>query len=215
MRLKEFIKGRWFPLVGTILILLVVGIGMALFGWRITYAPELENSWEAISAIATWLGVLASFIAIMVAIQIPKIIAERQDKIVLFEKRFRIYSLILLCQSFALALKAAGSIQDAWKIFLLAFYPDIWDNEKFNDTSYIAVCYHKIIQELSLCDFLFNAEISTRTLLIVQKMSCLLHDWFQVEDQHAFIKHKNEYIALYDDMNLLITQMKPYLNLRN
>lgn len=65
---------------------------MALFGWRITYAPELENSWDAISACAAWAGVIASFIAIWYAIQVPKKIAEQQNKIALFEKRYQVYS---------------------------------------------------------------------------------------------------------------------------
>ena len=51
--LKKFIKGRWFPLSVAVVIALIVIIGMVLFGWRITYAPELENSWEATSAVAS------------------------------------------------------------------------------------------------------------------------------------------------------------------
>ena len=59
---------------------------MTLLGWRFTYAPELENSWDAISAVATWAGVVASVFAIIFAIRVPIVIAKRQDKIALFEK---------------------------------------------------------------------------------------------------------------------------------
>ena len=65
---------------------LVVAV-MALFGWRITYAPELENSWNAVSAVGTWAGVIVAFFACIVAIQIPNKIAMGQDKIALYDKR--------------------------------------------------------------------------------------------------------------------------------
>ena len=83
-RLKKFIKGRWFPLIVAIGITAVVAFMMALFGWRITYAPRLENSWDAVSAVAAWAGVFSSFIAIWFAIKVTKKIAEHQDKIALF-----------------------------------------------------------------------------------------------------------------------------------
>lgn len=103
----KFIKGRWFPLIAAIAIfVLEVGIvlTMVLFGWRFTYAPELENSWDAVSAVAAWVGVFSSFIAIWFAIQVPKKIAEQQDKIALFEKRHDAYSSILSLKVFAEAL---------------------------------------------------------------------------------------------------------------
>ena len=105
--MKKFIKERWFPLVVAISILILVAgvvLMMVLSGWRFTYAPELENSWDAISAVATWIGVLvsvigvvASFIAIWYAIQVPKKIADRQDKIALFERRYDCFQLFQDC----------------------------------------------------------------------------------------------------------------------
>lgn len=98
--MKKLIKWKWFPLTVSILIVAIVVILvfiMALFGWRITYAPELENSWEAISAVAAWVGAIASFGAIMVAIWIPKRIANRQDKIALFEKRYKCFQFFEEC----------------------------------------------------------------------------------------------------------------------
>lgn len=85
--MKKFIKGRWFPFLAAILIVTVVAFVMALLGWRVTYAPRLENSWDAVSAVAAWAGVFSSFVAIWFAIQVPKKIAEQQNKIALFEKR--------------------------------------------------------------------------------------------------------------------------------
>lgn len=74
-------------------------------GFRITYSPELETSWDAVSACAAWAGAVMSFFAVMVAVWIPKKIADRQDKIALFEKRFEVYDKLQKCKNFADNLK--------------------------------------------------------------------------------------------------------------
>lgn len=96
--MKKFITGRWFPLIAAISILAStagVVLIMIFFGWRFTYAPELETSWDAVSAVAAWAGVITSFIAIWFAIRVPKKIANRQDRISLFEKRYQVYNLFM------------------------------------------------------------------------------------------------------------------------
>ena len=75
--------------IAGIIILLVV---LYACGFRITYAPELENSWNAISACAGWFGAIMSALALFVAIHIPKRIADQQDRIALFDKRFYAFS---------------------------------------------------------------------------------------------------------------------------
>lgn len=66
--MKNFIKGRWFPLLVGITVFVVVAFVMAKFGWRITYAPELENSWAAISAVAACVSALAGIAIPIVAV---------------------------------------------------------------------------------------------------------------------------------------------------
>ena len=107
----KFIKGRWIPFVVGISLASVIAILLFLYGFRITYAPELENNWDAVSAVADWAnvvlavaGVIASFVAIWCAIQVPQKIAEEQNKISLFEKRYEAYSSILSLEVFAAAL---------------------------------------------------------------------------------------------------------------
>lgn len=102
--MSMFVKGRWFPLIITLIVLAVFVLVMALLGWRFTYAPKLESSWDAISAVAAWagvvisaVGVIASFIAIWYAIQVPKKIADRQDKIALFERRYECFQFFEEC----------------------------------------------------------------------------------------------------------------------
>lgn len=103
--MEKFIKGRWFPLAIAAIIILIITSVLFFFGFRITYAPKLENSWDAISAVAAWVGVVASFIAIWFAIQIPKKIADRQDKIALFEKRYECFQIFEKCHVLYIQIK--------------------------------------------------------------------------------------------------------------
>ncbi len=52
-----------------LLIEAIVIIVLAIMGFKITYAPSLDNSWEAISAAASWLSAIATiFIPIVVVL---------------------------------------------------------------------------------------------------------------------------------------------------
>ena len=47
----------------------VIIIALAILGFKITYAPSLDNSWEAISAVASWVSAVATiFIPIVVVL---------------------------------------------------------------------------------------------------------------------------------------------------
>ena len=91
---RRFISSRWFPLAVACAALLAVLVVAFLLGFRITYAPEIENSWEAISAVASWAGVAVSAVAVWAAVQIPKKIADQQNKIALVNSRLEIIDLI-------------------------------------------------------------------------------------------------------------------------
>lgn len=132
------------------------------FGFRITYAPELETSWEAVSAVAAWVGVLvsiigvvASFLAIWYAIKIPKTIAERQDKIALFEKRYECYTVIqnfLALSNQIENLQTIKEIQAAFKIYFS-------DSEKFHNNESASVLAVELNQQKLLIisgSFLFS-----------------------------------------------------------
>ena len=136
----KFIKSRWFPLAVGFSIFILVGFVMALFGWRITYAPELENSWDAISAISTVIsaivsiiGVSASFAAIWYAIQVPKEIADRQDKIALFEKRLTCYEMLETQRLLYFSIKDEDKIDLIKSGVALAYGADcFYDFDKIN-----------------------------------------------------------------------------------
>ena len=76
-------------------VICLIAIGLYLFGFRITYNPELDNNWDAVSACAAWAAVfvagIGSVISVYFAIQVPKKIAEEQNKIALFEKRYEFF----------------------------------------------------------------------------------------------------------------------------
>lgn len=154
--MKSFIKGRWFPLVIAIVGILAIAFVMALFGWRITYAPELETSWECVSAIGTWAGVITSFIAIMVAVQIPSKIADRQDKIALFEKRYACYVTIqnlLLCAKQMETATVNKEIQAAFRVYMD-------EPDRLADDMYAAIFAVKLKQKQAIIvsgDFLFSS----------------------------------------------------------
>lgn len=51
---------RWTPLTIGLAIAIVLASAFYLCGFRITYAPELESSWSAISAFGQWAGVVVT-----------------------------------------------------------------------------------------------------------------------------------------------------------
>lgn len=60
------IRKRWLFLVATLIVALLVFLYHK--GWRITYAPELENSWAAVSAVAACVSALAGIAIPIVAV---------------------------------------------------------------------------------------------------------------------------------------------------
>ena len=76
------------PITYIVVFLVAVVIFLYNRGFRIVYDPNLVNDWDAISAFASWFGAIASAGALLVAIHIPKVIAEQQNKIALFDKRY-------------------------------------------------------------------------------------------------------------------------------
>lgn len=115
--MKKFIRN---PITIIISITLCIII-LALLGFRITYNPDLNICWEAISALASCAAVVVSAIAIYYAIQIPLKIANDQNKISLFEKRYEAFQFFERCFAFKKALQSSETIEDMRKDCLLFF----------------------------------------------------------------------------------------------
>ena len=61
-------------------------------------------------------SVIASIIAVFVAIRVLKTIAENQNKIALFEKRYELFQFYRKCQSFLYAIKRDKTIEEIAKL---------------------------------------------------------------------------------------------------
>ena len=116
--MKKLIRS---PITWTIIVVLILGIALYFCGFRITYAPQLENSWDAVSACASWASVVVAGFAIYYAILIPKKIAQEQNKIALFEKRYEVFQLFERCFSFAKAIEKSESKDDLRKDCMILF----------------------------------------------------------------------------------------------
>ena len=88
--MKNFIKRNHLAL-SVVAVCVILLVFLYCIGFRITYAPQLENSWDAISAVATWAGVVVSCFAVWAAIQIPQRIAEEQNDVSEKQARMNIY----------------------------------------------------------------------------------------------------------------------------
>lgn len=161
-----------------VLLLVLVFVIVMLYGlgFRITYAPELENSWNAVSAVATCVGVLASFIAIWFAIRVPKKIAEEQNKIALFEKRYEFYYVLLKCKTLSNGLqnlKKPISNKSFNKLVVLSIYsnPNIF--KKDSEFEMAAESIKKIFAVndiLKSGKFLFDFDVESYVLSICDKL---------------------------------------------
>lgn len=184
--MREFLKGRWFPLAVAIAFLLGTIFVMFLFGWRFTYAPELENSWDAISGVAAWSGTIVSLGAIMVAIWIPKRIANRQDKIALFEKRYECYTVIqnlLVCaEQINTAKKQTNkAVQVAFRVYL--GQPDVITG----NLDYAMLIVRLVQKEAILVsgEFLFKCYNTEILLKIIDTGVCLITSVASIDPEQA------------------------------
>lgn len=156
--MKRFVNSRCFPII-VILGLFLIPIGVLfVLGFRITYAPELENSWNAVSGVAAWfgvavsiIGVVASFMAVWYAVRV----ADKQNRIALFEKRYELYNIIMSCRVFARMLETTITRADI-KVYFLTVFCDPPIVDKINNTPFIRMKYIYILDKLKQSDFLFG-----------------------------------------------------------
>ena len=170
--MKELTKKTWFVFLLGILIAVVVllGIGVILYcnGYRIIYPQQFETSWDAVSGFAAWFGVVvsvvsaaASFFAIWFAVRV----ADKQNKIALFEKRYNFYFIInnlLLCSD---ALKKLNSNRMVYKS-LVYYFGKISDHEILNSLDLVATSI-QIQHRIEPGEFLFyNYDVDSLKAII-------------------------------------------------
>lgn len=196
--MRNFIKGRWFPLLVGILVFVAVAFVMALFGWRITYAPDLESSWDAVSAVASWgsivvaaISACASFLAVWYTIKI----AEKQKKIDLFNKRYAVYKTLEDCNAFHQSLKDED-FDDSIRIriiFLSIFDKETalkeWLSLKLSDDGNSSIDYFEEY---------FDVLVSTKCKQIIS----ILH-----ESKFLFAEDPE----IFEDINKITTALSEYI----
>lgn len=133
--IKKFLNGKILP-NWILIVFAVIIIIFAMLGWKITYDPYLKNCWNAIDAVGGWVSAIISGVAIWFAAFVPMRIAQEQNKIALFEKRFVSYSVFLkyisfakmieqietpdqLCQAFSFNFIGKGDVNDLKELSLM------------------------------------------------------------------------------------------------
>lgn len=188
---------------------------MIFLGWRFTYQPELDNKWDAISAVATWAGVVvavasttASFLAVWFAIRVPKKIAEQQNKIALFEMRHEVFDIYNLCKVFSEILRWAVSEENVQAFFLNVFCNEPLDKKNINK-AYVGKEVATIFEKLRRTQFLFGTNVSSYIkridICFYELMSISLYapDEKKLNEKiHEFIElmDTNQYQAVLDEM---------------
>ena len=182
--MKAFIKGRWFPLVVAVVGTVIIAFVMALFGWRITYAPELETSWECVSAIASLIGAVGTVAAVWFAIRV----ADKQNKIALFEKRHDVFDMLACCKTFADMIKSAKCKTDVRQFFLMSFCK-YSENDRVEDMDFITSKYVVVLDVLRKSQFILNSDVTsyiqslTKLLLVIVRESVIKTDNDTMNDE--------------------------------
>lgn len=180
-------------MVLTLLIAVFVIALLALLGFRITYAPSAENTWDAISGCAACATVIVSIWAIYYTISVPKKIAEEQNKISLFEKRFESFSAFQRYEAFANQLKDTTELNKYKKAFLTCFYESTTVSISIEDAMFrIKTLSTPLHQMIFLYDDIPVKEIS-------DMFSCLLDLVAALQEDKNVDELKSKYINIVDE----------------
>lgn len=192
---KHFLKEFWNKYKVIIIIfgaVLVIALILFLLGFRITYAPELVTSWDAVSACAAWAGVIMSIAAVVFAILVPIRIADRQDKIALFEKRYEMYNLLhkwyYLCEQIILYAQKNDDARD----FFIVLYDDGCKDNKVPSDSMILL-YRQTIDEIKKLEFLFPVKNTS-----YEKLILLIKEVYEILIGNEFTLHKEKLKSLME-----------------
>ena len=215
MLLLQKLKSKGFLCFVVVLCLgLVFLLLMYQMGFRITYAPDLENSWNAISATASWVSAIASFLAVWSAIQVPKQIAERQIKVDLFEKRYRVYRTLILCDSFSALVSISTGLADI-EIFFYQSFCNISEEPKMYQYKLFAAKYVQVTDNLAESKFLFSEDIWKGVCKIIESIQKLVPTGEKGMSKEEFDKAKQDYLDAMKscELKLILNKMEQELNL--
>lgn len=194
--MKELIKKRWFVFVLGILIavLVLLTFGWILYcnGYRIVYPEQFETSWDAVSGFAAWssvavslISVGASFAAVWAAIQVPKKIAQQQERVELYAKRFDFYTTLCSCVHYSKLLDGVTSVVQADYLFIMMLgHETLTDLNEKRIREEAGLIIWKIIACLQNGEFLFKFETKNS----IQKICSALISIITVEETNSDLK---------------------------
>ena len=217
---------RTIVLVVAITVAIAIMIGLYVAGFRITYNPDLITDWDAVSGCAAWAGILTSSLlsiaAIIYAIRVPKEIANRQDKIALFEKRIDCYNAVqslIACANQLSSVTTNKAVQTAFRLWLDLKY-NITEDIPFSD---FVVQLNQMKPVLISGDFLFEKYdqkllqniINTGIDLTTQVASTNENESKSPLSENA-MRTKDEFCRLCTEFSTeYIDSMENELNLKN
>lgn len=169
--------------------------------------------WLAIGM--SFISIVVSCAAIWVAVHIPGKIADRQDQIELFEKRYAFYNCLIKCDTFRAAVENSHDIEEIKLCFLLVFgEKQIFEgNQKILEREKIMYLHQaKNILRQGMFLFDFETEKWVRPLIKTLVTIITLDDHY---DQASVVLKKCEYQRTVIDIEEhLIDQVRQTLKLQ-
>lgn len=170
-----------------------------------------------------WLAVVLSVFSIAVsgaAILFAVRVADKQNKIALFEKRYKIFQLHESCKIFSELLKSLENkndlnSNDIQVLFLAVFY-DIPMGEKINDFRFLRTQYIMILEQLKQSQFLFEKEIELYLQIIAGALQRLIESICHSAPESELESVIQSFIALFQDENseIMLKKMMNKLTLQ-
>lgn len=119
-------------------------------------------------------------------------IADKQNKIALFEKRLEIYEILSSCSSSARILKVLGENEDILKYLFIIFAGDPKEYQKFNRDEaklYLSNCATILLR----ASFFFSEEIASYIIDISGELLILANTDVEVDELEKYSEKKQRY----------------------
>lgn len=162
----------------------------------------------------TIISVLISVIAIIFAIRVPKQIADRQDRISLFEKRYKIYNLYADYYALTLRISCVENREEVQRNFLCTYY-GAWNDSLLDNFEEISNKMKQIRFELLQSKFLFNKEIGSQISSVIEQLANVVDVSLKRDDE---LKLQEEQQKLRKEVRnpesiIVLKRMEEYLEL--
>ena len=196
----------------TLGVVLLIVLVLHYFSFKIVYDPAVITNWDAVSGVASWVStfvsmaaVAASIVALVYAIRVPKEIADRQDKIALFEKRSEIYAEIKKYYALIRCLTPDGDAEKnriAESVIL-----HLWGLKDFSPGEIEAFSYKSSLNLMQI-PFLFPGVGEDDIIILAGTIHDLVSYYAQDSDKNDMCKknYKKHVLSFYEKYDALFHQ---------